>query len=515
MPPPPPKTSRLSQLVRQRERVKKFLRTEIWRPTDSSDGRRRQWGILLLRIISITRDGLRDLQIANRAAALSFSSLLALGPVIALIFMFAGFMIERTGSEIAVQSINRAILFVAPQISMVEEQDSRPAETSAEEEDSARDESANANGEENGGPNGEETLASGTIELNPELVELINTFISSSQSGAVGLVGSLILILVAMQMMTSVENTFNAIWGVNRGRSWFLRIVFYWTNITLGAVLVFAALGLLSTLTLTSFGGLPYGGYLARFINWATPFLLFLMLVVLLAAFYRFMPNTNVRWGPALLGGFFVSILLLSNNALAIFYVQRVITSYNLYGSVGILPVIMIGLFVFWIFILLGAQITYAVQNVNYLSNQEMWKRISFRTRELLSLLVLLKVARRFHHGGEPYSAAELIDELKAPSQIVNECLTQLSAMSYLTCIPPSGESTALIYRYQPARPLRRMTLGQFHRDLAEFGNSEASILLHDLDEVVTVFQEKIDGLDPSFDQTLEEILHNEDGKKG
>lgn len=489
-------TSRLQKFIKQREQVQKFLRTEIWRPTPSGEDKRRQWGILLLRIISISRDGLRELKIGNRAAALSFSSMLALGPVIALVFMISGFMIERTGSDLAVQSINRAILFLAPQIGMVEDESRSPDPVIENDRP----------GESNGSP----AEVVGDLELNPELVELINTFISSTQSGAVGLVGSLILIIVAMQMMTSVENTFNAIWGVNRGRSWFLRIVFYWTNMTLGAVLVFAALGFLSTFTVTSFGGIPYGGLLARFFNWATPFFFFLLLVVLLASFYRFMPNTNVRWGPAMVGGFLVSILLLSNNALAIFYVQRVITSYNLYGSVGILPVIMIGLFVFWIFILLGAQITYAVQNVNYLSNQEMWKRISFRTREILCLLVLVKVARRFQNAGKPHSAADLIEELKAPSQIVNECLSQLSSMGYLTCIPPSGESTSLIYYYQPARPLRKMSLSGFHRDLAEYGNSEASILLNDMDEVITSYREKIMQLDPSFDQTLEELIPEE-----
>ena len=66
----------------------------------------------------------------------------------------------------------------------------------------------------------------------------------NTRSGALGVIGMLLLVFVAIRMLASIESTFNDIWGVTRGRNWLWRIVLYWTTITLGPLLVAGALGL-------------------------------------------------------------------------------------------------------------------------------------------------------------------------------------------------------------------------------------------------------------------------------
>lgn len=487
-----------------------MVTTEIWKHDREDSG----WALLrikILRILTIAFQGLRDTKLGNRAAALSFSSLLAIGPIIAVAFMVSGFVIDRTDSDIAVQSINRAIQFVAPQIGLAEE--AREDEESPE-KDRDEEEPSEAEGNDVNGPSGTGFPDADSEEdiLNPELVEMIDNFIARSQSGTIGILGVFFIMIVAMQMLTSIETAFNDIWGVARGRSWFLRIVFYWTSLTLGAVLAFTSLGFLSTAALTNLvADLPLGGALSYLLPFLTPVMSFLVLVTILAAFYRFMPNTHVRWGPAYLGAIIVAGLLFANNVVAFLYIQRVTTSYNLYGSVGMIPVLMFGLFIFWLIILLGAQLTYAVQNVNYLSNQEIWKRISFKTRELLSFVVLILVARRFKEEKEPFTSSEIIDRLQAPGQVVNECLAHLAKMGYLTSIPPSGETTTQLYRYQPSKPLGKITLAGFHKDLTEFGNEQAVEILDSQGPAIQTYRELIGETPPTMSQTLEDFLSSQE----
>ncbi len=480
---PKGKKKSLTQRVRERRRhLERLFKTDIWKLSNLPDRTPRAWGLRFLRVISIAASGIRETNIGNRAAALCFSSLLGIGPLIAVAFTISGFIIDRTDSDIALNAVNRAITFVAPQLSIPES--GEPEELSEPEENNRTDGNEEADEDVDGEDPG--------LEINPELAQIIDGFIARTQSGTVGLAGMLLIILVAIQLLSSVENSFNAVWGVKRGRSMFHRIVFYWTVISLGAVLAFAALSLLSLSFTNLFQHLPLGEHLLALLQWLTPLLSLLLLLFLLTCFYRFMPNTHVTWYAAASGALIAALLLALNNALTFLYVQRVVATYNIYGSVGILPVFMLGLFVFWLILLFGAQITYAVQNANFLSNQEIWKRISHSTRELLSLIVLLLICRRFRECQPAYSSDELTSLVRAPSHVINECLSRLTDLGYLAGIPDNKSQSSPILRYQPARPLEKFTLSQFRRDFEDYGNTEAVLLLDDLDPLVKRYRDEL-----------------------
>jgi len=269
----------------------------------------------------------------------------------------------------------------------------------------------------------EEEALTGTSEEedllnNSQLVSLINNIIESAKSGTVGIVGALILISIGIQLLTSIESAFNEIWGVRRGRRLFQRIVFYWTFISLGAVLSFAIVTVLSVTTILRFiSDLPFGEQITGVVFWMTPLFSFTLIIVLLMAFYRFIPNTIVSWRAAFIGSIIVAALLILNNYLSFLYVERVISNRSLYGSVAIVPILMFGLYVFWLFILLGGQITYSVHNANYLTNREAWHNISTHTRELLSLAAYVLIGRRFKECKNPYTLSELSEIIRAPGK--------------------------------------------------------------------------------------------------
>ena len=470
-------------------------RREIWQPQYLGDKSPRGRLYAILRIISITITGLEETKSASRAAALSFSSLLGLGPLVAITMLVAGFMLDKQDPALAAKSLSRVIERIAPQLRQL--QNSGQLSSAPEATPSTNLTSDNA------------VIPSPTTD--PELVQMINGFIVGSRNGAVGTLGAITLIVIVLQLFTSVETSFNEIWGVRRGRSWLMRIVFYWTLLTLGSVLFFAAVtGISAGALFNAFEKIPFGDEVMSVLRFFLPAGSVLLLVAMLTVFYRTIPNTHVWWRAALIGAVVVAALLVLNNFLAFLYLKRVVLQRSLYGSLGILPILMFGLYVFWFFVLLGGQVSYAVQNVNFRNSQAAWSSLAESMRERLSLIVLLTIGRRFQNCLPPCTATQLGIRLKVPTQILNECINRLVKMNLITPIPPADGADAADHLYQPARPLNRITLGEFKRLDDDFGGDPvAGPLLADLDPVVKRYNDTIESLERTelFKKPLDQLL--------
>ena len=290
------------------------------------------------------------------------------------------------------------------------------------------------------------------------------------------------------------------------------RVVFYWTFITLGGVLGFSSITLFSTASIVrGFKLLPFGSELTNLYLLAGPLFSFVLVVALLYGFYRMIPNTRVNWRPALVGALAVAILLVLNNYLSFVYVQRVISQGSLYGSVGIIPVLMVGLYIFWFFVLIGGQITYSVQNADTLTHREAWNNISDYTRLTLSLAAFIIICRRFKECLQPPTAEELSSQIRAPGHILNECLSRLSDLRLVNSTAAAEDASPNLKRYQPARPLSRITLGEFRAALEHYGNDDGAELLHDVDPVIELLRAEAKPIhmaehaSPTFDQLISE----------
>lgn len=464
------------------QKLFKTYRTEIWQPRYLGDKSPRGCLYAVSRVVSITLTGLIETRSASRAAALSFSTLLGLGPLVAVAMLVAGFMLDKQDPHLAAKTLSDIIEKIAPQIKQLDHSGRLPA--SAEATNASIVSAA--------------TQVSGAATAeSPELVQMIDGFISNSRSGTMGAVGAITLIIIVLQLFTSVETSFNEIWGVRRGRSWLMRIVFYWTVLTLGAVLFFAALtGLSAGALFNAFETrIPYGAEVVALLKFSLPAGSLLMLVVMLTIFYRTIPNTHVWWRAALIGALVVAALIVLNNFLAFLYLKRVVLQKSLYGSLGLLPILMFGLYVFWFFVLLGGQVSYAVQNVHFRNSQAVWGSLAESMRERLSLIVLLMIGRRFQACLPPSTALQLSDRLKVPTQILNECINRLVQMNLVTPIPPPPDADASDLRYQPARPLNRISLGEFKRLDDDFGGDPAGPVLADLDPIVTHYNTAVENL--------------------
>lgn len=476
----------MSGLAERWKRLVRLCTKDIWHPDHLKDNSLRGRFYAFLRVVSITLSGIEDNKAFSRAAALSFSSLLGLGPLVAIAVLVAGFVLDQNDPHLAANSLNRLIKFVAPQIAQYE-QISRDATPPATKSDVVTATRLNTPPPPAGMETAVAATPEGEVAVNPELVELIDGFVAGSRNGAAGALGAITLIIIVLQLFTSIENAFNEIWGVHRGRSWLMRIVFYWTILTLGAVLFFAAVtGLSAGAFLTAFAeNIPLGRELLHVLQLAIPSLSIFMLIVVLTLFYRHIPNTHVYWRAAFIGAVIVALLLVLNNFLAFLYFRRVILSKSLYGSLGILPILMFGLYVFWLFVLLGGQVSYAVQNARHHNSQVVWNSLAESMRERLSLVVLLTICRRFHECLPPCTATQLGQMLNVPTQLLNECINRLSRMDLVTPIPPQPGDASSDFRYQPARPLNRITLADFKTLDDDFGEDPTGPVLANIDPIL------------------------------
>ena len=173
--------------------------------------------------------------------------------------LVAGFMLDKQDPNLAAKTLSGIIEKVAPQIQQLQGSGQLPTNPQAT-------------------PNTVVTAATevaaptGETPNDPELEKMIKGFIVGSRNGAVGALGALTLIIIVLQLFTSIETSFNEIWGVHRGRSWLMRIVFYWTILTLGSVLFFAAVtGLSAGAFFNAFEKIPFGGEVVSVLKFFLP----------------------------------------------------------------------------------------------------------------------------------------------------------------------------------------------------------------------------------------------------
>ena len=176
----------------------------------------------------------------------------------------------------------------------------------------------------------------------------------SKQANKLGVAGLGILLVTAIALILTIDRTLNGIWRVKKTRPFTQRVLIYWSAITLGPVLMGASLALTaSVITATSglVGTLPFS---LRFL--LGTFQLFLIAAGL-AALYRYVPNTYVKWTHAWVGGIVAAAgIELAKKALGL-YLSNVPTYSMIYGAFATLPILLIWIYVAWVIVLMGAVI--------------------------------------------------------------------------------------------------------------------------------------------------------------
>jgi membrane protein len=334
-----------------------------------------------------------------RAAALSYTTLLALVPLLAVVLSISKNFLHDTSADLVPKLMDKTLVLVAPQLDRV------------------------------------------SPDAQHETVEKIQTFIDNINAGALGTLGTLFLVFVGVRLLMAIEQAFNDIWGIEVGRSIWRKVVYYWTTITLGPLLLMFA-GYLTgrTEVLAVVGRFSAMPELQRATLQIAPY------VVLWVAFglmYALMPNTHVRPRAAVMGGVFAGTLWQLNTWLSTLYISRAVTYSKIYGTLGIIPILLVGLYFSWLIVLLGAQVAYASQNIRTYLQQRASERIDHRGRELIACRIVLIACEHFLRGTRPPTLDDLAEETGAPAKWLNQLVHHLAGGGILAQV--NGEQDGIV----------------------------------------------------------------------
>ncbi len=389
------------------------------------------------RVLATTWHGVLDNRLPQQSAALTYYTLMSLGPLLALALTVSGFILSRAGAEAdnpAKRAIVAAVEYVAPQVVA-----------------------------QAGKAGHVVTLR----ELNKDLDGLVDGLLKNAASGEAGVVGLVLILGLAVLMLSRVEDALNGIWGVRFGRSWRDRFANYLLFLVLFFLVGATTLTMLSAASLASSLGagaawlaawcnrLPGGEKLTDFVSGGGPLLVSVALLTLaFAAFNRMMPNVRVRWSAAFVGGLTIALLVVANHRLAAVYVGKVTQFQSLYGELSIVLVLMFGSYLTWLFVLIGGQVAYAYQNRRALARHKAWEGLSHRARRTLAFVCVAETLRRYRAGQGGPTADDIALTARVPATVAEGCLQMLRDANLVASESRTGG-------HKPAKPLEAMTVGE------------------------------------------------------
>jgi membrane protein len=292
-------------------------------------------------------------------------------------------------------------------------------------------------------------------EQGDEITKRLIGFIEHLNVGVLGAVGLALLLYTVVSLMQKIEEAFNSIWRVPQLRSFADRFSRYLSTLLVGPILIFSAIGITALAFNSEFAQSimsirPFGEIFVA-IDKLIPFVLVIGAFTFL---YVFVPNTRVRLGPALTAGVVAGALWQSAGWAFAAFVASSTRYAAIYSSFAILILFLIWLYVSWLVLLIGASVSFYLQEPEYLYAAPGEPRLSNRMRERLALAIVYVVATDFVRGGEPpWTLHRLTRRLAIPMHSVNAVVDALITGGLLI---GSGHDPPA---YVPARDLSHMSI--------------------------------------------------------
>jgi membrane protein len=259
-------------------------------------------------------------------------------------------------------------------------------------------------------------------EKGEEIAAYLLGFVNKMSAGALGSVGLVTLFITALSLLGTIEESFNHIWRVKAPRKLTRKFSDYLSVVLVGPVLVFAALTITATLQSNAFVQRllalePFGTVILSSLRLVP----YLTLWGAFAFIYVFVPNTRVKLSSALVGGLVAAVLWETVGWGFAVFVASSTRYYAIYSSFAILLLFLLWLHIGWVIVLLGAQVAYAHQNLNFFEAERDRVAESPAGRERLGLYLMFLIARNFYDGLDPLGVAELATRSRLPLEVVGQ----------------------------------------------------------------------------------------------
>lgn len=313
------------------------------------------------------------------------------------------------------------------------------------------------------------------------VLDFANNTLEQTSGGWLAGTGVAFLFYTVGQLLSYVESTFNSIWRVEETRVWYRQVTDYLAVIILVPAL-FIASSSVTVLATTQLNDILSRSDMLEVLKPVVSILVklipFILLCTLSTAAFLAMPNTRVKLKSALIAGLFAGVAL---QLLQIVYVEAqlgITRLGTLYGSFAAVPLLMVWVQMSWVVMLMGAQLSYYMQNVTRYEFEFDVQTVSPRQKKRLSLLVMHSLIEDFIKGVKPRAPEEISIELSLPVRAVHDCLDMLREASMVTEV--WSEETER-YVYQPGTDINKMTLS-FVLEKIETSGSLHKVVINNAD---------------------------------
>lgn len=285
-----------------------------------------------------------------------------------------------------------------------------------------------------------------------EFTRRVLEFADNVSTGLVGSLGLALLLWTLLGTIKKVEDGFNFVWRVEHARSFARRVTEYVALLIVGPIVVVSFIGLShKALDSASEGIGRYMPFFDRLAAWAIEVSPFFMVAAIFTAVYMFVPNTRVKWKPALIGGISAGMLWAVVGKLFTAFVVYSTRFSIVYAGFAIIVVALVWTYLGWLILLVGAQLSFYLQNRHYLRLGLVELRLSGVQREQLTLKVMYLIARAYQDGKVRWTVDSLAHELGMPGIGISRIVNSLEAAHLVTLADDE--------RLLPARDLGQISI--------------------------------------------------------
>jgi membrane protein len=315
-------------------------------------------------------------------------------------------------------------------------------------------------------------------DLIPEVIGAVGRYLDSTKSGIFIGVGLIVLIWSVMNFFIQVEDAFNSIWQVKKSRSVLRQFSIYFSAMFIIPVLIVFSNGL-SIYINTALSQSVFSNLINPVMRYSVKFSPYFVNWIIFTVMYIFIPNTKVKFSNALTAG------IIAGTAFQFFQIiyingQVYLSRYNVvYGGFAAIPLLLLWLQISCLIVLLGAEISYAAQNIRHYDFEIDTNNISTRYKNYLTLYVVYILVKRFEKKLPPISSQQIAKDYKLPIRLLHQILNRLVEVEMIIEVFNDHSKKKM---YQPAFDINQLTLKVFFEKIEGYG---AEFFVSDKNEVL------------------------------
>ncbi len=299
------------------------------------------------------------------------------------------------------------------------------------------------------------------------MLAFVDSYLNQASEGVFVGIGILFLLWTLISLVSSVEDSFNAVWGVKEGRSMWRKVTDYTAMLLILPVLMICAGGL-SMLMSSTLNAVFHFKFLTPLVSLSLEAGSWVFTWLFFTAVYMLIPNVKVKFANAFIAG-----VMAGTGFLVLQWIfvtgQMYVAKYNaIYGSVSFIPLMLIWLQLVWVITLSGAVLCYASQNIFEFDFKDDVDRISLRYREKVIMAVAVIIVRRFADSQPPLTVRDIIVGYHLPSRLVNDAVEALYAAGLVSRVVIDSKKE--IYGFQPAIEVDKITVSSVRDRLEASG---------------------------------------------